>query len=274
MQAFSRTPRRIASGGRRLGGSGQGLPKPVTQQPPLFQCPAAISAQADVATTSSHGSSSPLSTSSLRLPATHQESSRRALEQLKNNSVNRECRAAVAVSLCVRDTDSRCLAERCMLAAEHSLARTGRVGGERGEFRGASSSLRYTVSVSWGHQHISIRPARPACRLRHASQELHHQHRSDHPQHARGAAGKARCAGGRVASGHRRAVLLPAHRRGGRPVHLQPARAVCGGRFLAQRRQGGKSWPGSKKTCSVLAHTGSFHSVSFPHEPRRPLNEC
>lgn len=86
------------------------------------------------------------------------------------------------------------------------------------------------------HSHKTIvRAAIPLPRrLRSPGQELHHRHWPDNPQHARGAAREAGGARGRVAQGHRGAVRVPAHRGGGRAVHVQPAGAVRGGGVVAQ----------------------------------------
>ena len=91
MQSFTRTPRRCGNAHRGSSTSASApLPLSVSRPPPsVLQCPAA--AQTDLPSISTSGPTSNQQTAStLRLPATHQESSRRALEQLKSSSVNRE----------------------------------------------------------------------------------------------------------------------------------------------------------------------------------------
>ena len=103
----------------------------------------------------------------------------------------------------------------------------------------------------------------PTLRLCHASQELHHQHRPHHSQHTGGVAGEACRAGGRVASCNRGAVLLPSHRGGRHPVHLQPAGTLRGGRVVAPRSPRGQAPP--KYHTSGTSHCTHL-SASFCHD--------
>ncbi|KAF5843797.1 glutamyl-tRNA reductase precursor [Dunaliella salina] len=154
MQTFSRTPRRIAGGGRRIGGgSGQGLPRPVAQQPPLLQCPAAISAQADVSTSSPSTSTS----QGIKLPASHKESSRRALEQLKDNSLNRYATQAkssiISIGLTIHNTPVELREKLAVPEAEWPRAIEELCSYPHIEEAGVLSTCNrlelYVVAVSW-----------------------------------------------------------------------------------------------------------------------------